>query len=218
MSLKANPNIKSNSNLKGTKAPIVIGLTGGIGSGKTAASDMFAEFGITVVDADVVAREVVEPGSPVLAQIEKTFGKEVLLEDGRLNRAKLRDRIFTNEKDKVALNNIMQPAIRHALLKQLSEATSAYVILSAPLLLENGLEQVCHRVLVVDVPHKTQVTRASSRDRVSAEQITAIIASQIDRDSRLAKADDVIDNNQDLVFLKEQVVKLHNKYLTLGVG
>ena len=207
-----------NSNPKLSTAPVVIGLTGGIGSGKTAASDMFAEFGVTVVDADVVAREVVEPGSPVLVQIANTFGNDVLLSDGRLNRAKLRELIFTNEKDKVALNNIMQPAIRQALLKQLSEATSTYVILSAPLLLENGLEQYCHRVLVVDVPYQTQLNRASQRDQVSTEQITAIIASQIDRDSRLAKADDVIDNNQDLVFLKEQVVKLHNKYLTLGIG
>lgn len=207
-----------NSNPKLFTAPVVIGLTGGIGSGKTAASDMFAEFGVTVVDADVVAREVVEPGSPVLVQIANTFGKDVLLSDGRLNRAKLRELIFTSEKDKVALNNIMQPAIRQALLKQLSEATSTYVILSAPLLLENGLEQYCHRVLVVDVPYQTQLNRASQRDQVSTEQITAIIASQIDRDSRLAKADDVIDNNQDLVFLKEQVVKLHNKYLTLGIG
>lgn len=200
------------------KDKLIIGLTGGIGSGKTAASDHFMKLGIDVVDADVIAREVVQPNSDTLNKVADKFGADILLENGELNRAKLRERIFTNEDDKQALNNIMQPAIRYALLDQLNKARSEYVILSAPLLLENGLEKYCQRVLVVDVPVETQLKRASSRDTVSINQIQSIINSQIDRSSRLSKADDVIDNSSDLTHLYKQVTQLHNKYLTLAVG
>ncbi|GAA0302396.1 dephospho-CoA kinase [Psychrosphaera haliotis] len=200
------------------KDKLIIGLTGGIGSGKTAASDHFMKLGVDIVDADVIAREIVKPNSKTLSKVAEQFGADILLENGELNRAKLRERIFTNDDDKQALNSIMQPAIRYALLEQLNKARSEYVILSAPLLLENGLEKYCQRVLVVDVPVETQLQRASSRDTVSSNQIQSIIDSQIDRTSRLSKADDVIDNSADLTHLYKQVTQLHNKYLTLAVG
>ena len=163
------------------KDKLIIGLTGGIGSGKTAASDHFMKLGVDIVDADVIAREIVKPNSKTLNKVADQFGADILLENGELNRAKLRERIFTSDDDKQALNSIMQPAIRYALLEQLNKARSEYVILSAPLLLENGLEKYCQRVLVIDVPVETQLQRASSRDTVSSNQIQSIIDSQIDR-------------------------------------
>lgn len=195
---------------------LIVGLTGGIGSGKTATSDLFEDKGIKVVDADVIAREIVQFGSPVLHQIKSAFGSDILLPSGELNRSLLRELIFSNESHKQALNNIMQPAIRTSLLNQLSQVTTQFVILSAPLLFENNLDQYCNRVLVVDVPVSLQIERASQRDGVSVEQIQSIISSQISREQRLAKADDVIDNSGDLNNLQTQVNKIHKKYLTLS--
>lgn len=195
---------------------MIIGLTGGIGSGKTAVSDMLAAKGIDVVDADIVARQVVEPGSSALKQISAEFGQEYIQADGTLNRAKLRETVFSDETAKAKLNGIMQPAIRTELLSQLQSASSDYVILSAPLLLENGLEQYCQRVLVVDVDEQTQVHRASNRDSVTTAQIKSIISCQIARQQRLKKATDVIDNTGTLADLEQQVNEIHQKYLTLA--
>ncbi len=195
---------------------MIIGLTGGIGSGKTAVSDMLAAKGIDVVDADIVARQVVEPGSSALNQISTEFGQEYIQADGTLNRAKLRETVFSDETAKAKLNGIMQPAIRTELLSQLQSASSDYVILSAPLLFENGLEQYCQRVLVVDVDEQTQVHRASNRDSVTTAQIKSIISSQIARQERLKKATDVIDNTGTLADLEQQVNEIHQKYLTLA--
>lgn len=197
---------------------LIVGLTGGIGSGKTAATDLFAELGIDIVDADIVARQVVTPGAPALELIKAEFGDEYIDAEGQLNRAKLRALVFSDESAKQKLNAIMQPAIRTELLDQLNQAKSQYVILSAPLLLENGLESYCQRVLVVDVPEALQVQRATNRDSVNEEQIKSIISSQIDRPTRLTKADDVIDNSGSLSELKIQVNQLHKKYLTLADG
>lgn len=197
---------------------LIVGLTGGIGSGKTAATDLFAEQGIDIVDADIVARQVVTPGAPALESIKAEFGDEYIDGEGLLNRAKLRALVFSDESAKQKLNAIMQPAIRTELLDQLTQAKSRYVILSAPLLLENGLESYCQRVLVVDVPEALQVQRATNRDSVNEEQIKSIISSQIDRPTRLTKADDVIDNSGSLSELKIQVNQLHKKYLTLADG
>ena len=195
---------------------MIIGLTGGIGSGKTAVSEMLASKGIDVVDADIVARQVVEPGSSALKQISAEFGPEYIQADGTLNRAKLRETVFSDETAKAKLNGIMQPAIRTELLSQLQSASSDYVILSAPLLFENGLEQYCQRVLVVDVDEQTQVHRASNRDSVTTAQIKSIISSQIARQERLKKATDVIDNTGTLADLEQQVNEIHQKYLTLA--
>ncbi len=195
---------------------MIIGLTGGIGSGKTAVSDMLASKGIDVVDADIVARQVVEPGSSALKQISAEFGQEYIQADGTLNRAKLRETVFSDETAKAKLNGIMQPAIRTELLSQLQSASSDYVILSAPLLFENGLEQYCQRVLVIDVDEQTQVHRASNRDSVTTAQIKSIISSQIARQERLKKATDVIDNTGTLADLEQQVNEINQKYLTLA--
>jgi len=194
---------------------LIIGVTGGIGSGKTAATDEFERLGITVIDADIVAREVVEPGQPALASIVEHFGEKIL-ENDVLNRAKLRDIIFTDPEQKLALNKIMHPAIRDALVKQLESADSVYVLLSAPLLFENGLDKYTQRNLVVDVPEAVQMQRASMRDGVEQQQIRSIIAAQMPRDERLARADDVIVNTGSLDALHLKVQELHDKYLILS--
>ncbi len=194
---------------------LIIGVTGGIGSGKTAATNEFERLGITVIDADIVAREVVEPGQPALASIVEHFGDNIL-ENDVLNRAKLRDIIFTDPAQKLALNKIMHPAIRDALVKQLESADSVYVLLSAPLLFENGLDKYTQRNLVVDVPEAVQMQRASMRDGVEQQQIRAIIAAQMPRDERLARADDVIVNTGSLDALHLKVQELHDKYLILS--
>ena len=189
----------------------ILGVTGGIGAGKTAATEHFEQLGIVVVDADVVAREVVEPGKSALKAIVDEFGKEILLPSGDLNRSALRQLIFSDESAKTKLNNIMHPAIREALLSQLANAKSAYVILSAPLLFENNLQQYVDKVLVVDVPESVQLQRAAMRDNVTESQIQAIINSQISRQQRLAQADFVIENTSTLSKLHEQVEQLHEQ-------
>jgi len=195
---------------------VIIGLTGGIGSGKSTVANEFKALGIEVVDADLVAREVVAPGQPALAEIELYFGQEVINYDGELNRAKLRQVIFSSEQKKQWLNNLLHPIIREALLTQLAQATSQYVILEAPLLLENKLTQYTDFTLVVDVPETLQIERAMLRDNNSRSQIQAIIDAQISRQERRQQADYVIDNSKpDLVALKEQVKMLHLQFLSI---
>lgn len=192
----------------------ILGLTGGIGSGKSAVSAMFEKLGITVVDADIVAREVVEPGSVGLKKIVEHFGKTILTSEGVLDRAKLRDIIFDNETEKAWLNALLHPLIRESMLKQLQQATSDYVILVAPLLFENGLEKLCNHTLLIDVPVTTQITRTSARDNVSEAQAKKIIASQMSRADKQLKADDILDNDRALSEVAIDVKKLHQKYLT----
>ena len=193
----------------------VLGLTGGIGSGKSAVSAMFEEFGIQVVDADIVAREVVEPGSLGLKKITEHFGDEILTSNGSLDRAKLRAIIFADESQKQWLNNLLHPLIRESMLAQLQQATSQYVILVAPLLFENGLDQFCDHTLLIDVPVEVQITRTTARDNISVELAKQIIASQMPRADKQQKATDTLDNNRLLSEVKIDVQKLHEKYLTL---
>ncbi|MCF2845951.1 dephospho-CoA kinase [Pseudoalteromonas sp. ACER1] len=193
----------------------VLGLTGGIGSGKSAISAMFEELGIQVVDADIVAREVVEPGSTGLEKITEHFGDEILTTDGSLDRAKLRAIIFADESQKQWLNNLLHPLIRESMLAQLQQATSQYVILVAPLLFENGLDQFCDHTLLIDVPVEVQITRTTARDNISVELAKQIIASQMPRADKQQKATDTLDNNRLLSEVKIDVQKLHEKYLTL---
>ena len=193
--------------------PFVVGLTGGIGSGKSAVSHLFAELGIDVVDADIVAREVVEPGTPALKAIAERFGESILTEEGCLNRPALRKRVFENEADKNWLNALLHPAIRTEMQKQLKNATSPYVIFSVPLLIENGLDSLADSVLVVDCSEDTQLERATLRDGSNIETIKSIMASQATRQQRLAKAQDVIDNNGELSALTDQVKSLHQRYM-----
>lgn len=194
----------------------VLGLTGGIGCGKSAVSAMFEQLGITVVDADIIARQVVAPNSNGLAAISEHFGTIVLNPDGSLNRAKLREIIFADNAQKTWLNNLLHPLIREKTLNDLSTANSAYVVLVAPLLFENGLEQYCDRTLIIDVPVAVQLERTIARDNINEQQALSIIAAQMSREDKLHRADDVVDNNQPLALVAIVIQQLHTQYLTLA--
>ena len=196
----------------------VVGVTGGIGSGKSAATAEFEKLGITVVDADVVARQVVMPGTPCLQAIAEHFGNQLLTEGGELNRKALRQRVFSNPQEKEWLNKLLHPAIRQELISQLEQADSPYVILSAPLLLENGLEKYCQRVLVVDVPESLQISRTIQRDDSPKREVEAIMKAQLSRSERLKKANDVLNNDGSLEQLEQQVLQLHQRYLAATVA
>lgn len=197
-------------------ANFIVGLTGGIGSGKTTVADLFAEHGIVLVDADIIAREVVAKGSDGLRQIRDKFGPQMLTPEGTLDRAALREQIFHHPQDREWLNALLHPMIRTRMLQQITAASSPYVIMVVPLLFENGLDKLVHRTLVVDISPKLQLQRTIERDKVSKEQVQNIINSQSDRQTRLDKADDVIDNQGDVTALQSQVLALHNKYLQLA--
>ncbi|MEM7220121.1 MAG: dephospho-CoA kinase [Pseudomonadota bacterium] len=192
---------------------LIVGLTGGIGSGKSAVSERFEAKGIRVVDADIASRVVVEKGRPALAAIAEHFGEGILQEDGTLDRAKLREKIFADPSERKWLESLLHPLINEYIFSELAKAESPYAILANPLLFETGQEQRCDRVLVVDVPVELQVKRTMERDGNSEEQVRAIIAAQIPRDDRLARADDVVENDKDLTHLDLEVYRLHAEYL-----
>ncbi len=193
----------------------VVGLTGGIGSGKTTVSDQFARLGIGIVDADIIAKDIVSPGKPALKKIVVHFGADILGTQGSLNRQKLRELVFTNSEARAALEHITHPEIRREIFEQIAVSTSPYTILSAPLLLETGLNNAVDKVLVVDLSENAQVQRSTSRDKVSEATIRNIIAAQIAREQRLKLADDIIDNSGSIENTKQQVKKLHGKYLDM---
>jgi len=195
----------------------VVAITGGIGSGKTTVANTFQNnHGISIVDADVIAREVVEPNTKGLMAITDHFGPSILLPNGQLNRAELRQRIFSNPTEKEWLNNLLHPLIREQMQHQLSLSTSCYTLLVVPLLVENKLQYLANRVLVVDVLEQTQINRTANRDRVNIEQIKAVLASQVSREERLAIADDVINNDHTIYNLDSEIALLHNQYLLLS--
>lgn len=198
----------------------IVGLTGGIGSGKSTIADYFTELNVPMIDADIVARQVVEKGSPLLAQIHARFGDHVLTEEGELNRAKLRHIVFADEHEKNWLNELLHPAIRAEMLRQLEDCKEDYVLWVVPLLIENGLTEFCDRVLVVDVSPEIQLERATARDKSREETIKNIIKAQVSREERLKHADDVINNSPPLAEntenLRQQVAKLHQRYLALA--
>jgi len=196
-----------------TEKKLIVGLTGGIGSGKTSVSDYLHEQGICVVDADVVARIVVEPGKPAWLDIKKHFGDEVLLENQTLNRPWLRQQVFADPEQRKVLEKFTHPRIRDEIISQLQAADSPYTILVSPLLIESGQYQLVEHIVVVDVPEEVQVQRTCSRDANGAEQVKRIIAAQISRSDRLSKADDVLDNSGDLAGLQHQAAELHKKLL-----
>lgn len=197
----------------------IIGLTGGIGSGKTTIANYFAELGITVVDADVIARDIVKKESPALASIAAYFGHSVIDENGELNRAELRARVFSNNDHKQWLNHLLHPLIRQEMVLQTQAASSPYCLLVVPLLIENNLMPLVDRILVIDVDTDTQLLRASMRDNNSKLQIQKIIDSQISRQERIAHADDIIDNQyQNTDEIQQSIVKLHNQYLRYANG
>lgn len=194
----------------------VVGLTGGIGSGKTTVANLFAAEGVTLVDADIVAREVVAPGSKGLEAIVTHFGAEILTPEGELDRAKLRQRIFSHPEEREWLNQLLHPMIRQEMLAQVEKATSAYVIMVVPLLFENGLDRLVNRTLVVDISPELQINRTVKRDNVDASQVNNIISSQCSRSEKLARADDIIDNQGEISTLKREVLALHQRYLQLS--
>ncbi|KPL93704.1 dephospho-CoA kinase [Vibrio sp. L5-1] len=196
---------------------IIIGLSGGIASGKTTVANLFNEhFNIDIVDADIVAREVVAVGSDGLKQITDHFGEAILLEDGALNRSKLRELIFSDPTEKQWLNDLLHPMIRNKIDSDLSKVTSPYGLLVAPLLVENQMQSMADRVLIVDVPTEVQIERTMSRDNVSKEQVASILKSQASREQRLAVADDVIKNHTKNQELLPQITDLHQKYLAIS--
>lgn len=191
---------------------LTIGLTGGIGSGKTAASDWFAEQGIHVVDADVVARQVVEPHQPALQDIVQVFGAEMLLADGSLNRAAMRAHVFAHPEARTQLEAITHPRIRQAMIAQLHTASSPYALLVSPLLLETSQHELVDRVLLVDVEEHLQQQRASQRDGQTPEAIAKIMAAQLPRHERQRRAHDVVNNHGELAQLHQQLAQLHQHY------
>lgn len=192
----------------------IIGLTGGIGSGKTTIANMFAAHNIAVIDADIVARDVVAVGSPALAQISQHFGEHFIQADGQLDRALLRKQIFSHDDDKQWLNSLLHPIIRQQIVKQLEDAQSPYCLLVAPLLIENNLTKLVNRVLVIDVSVQTQIDRTTTRDNNSIEQVQAIITSQASREVKQEHADDLLNNDSNsLESVRDMVDKLHQQYL-----
>ena len=195
----------------------VVAITGGIGSGKTTIANQFAELGIDVVDADVIAREVVESGTPALAAIADHFGPDVITPDGQLDRRRLREQVFSDPSAKAWLNALLHPLIRSEMQRQCAAARSPYCLLVVPLLVENKLTGLANRVLVVDVDEATQIERTCRRDGVTAEQAKAIIAAQASRSERLAAADDVIENaNGSEMAIKARILTLHETYLAFA--
>lgn len=192
--------------------PLLIALTGGIASGKTAAAEMFASLGVPVIDTDKIARDVVEPGTPALARIVEEFSTDVLDASGRLDRAVMRQRVFADPAQRERLEAITHPAIREELARRSAEAGGMYQVHVIPLLVEGGRADAYDRVLVVDCPEAEQVRRLTARDRSSAEEATRILAAQASREQRLEIADDVIENTGSLEDLRRFVATLHANY------
>ncbi|HEY8330639.1 MAG TPA: dephospho-CoA kinase [Pseudomonas sp.] len=199
--------------------PWILGLTGGIGSGKSAAASHFASLGVHLVDADQAARWVVEPGRPALAHIVDRFGEQILQDSGQLDRAALRTRIFQAPEERQWLEQLLHPLIREEIRNVLDEARSPYAILVSPLLVESAAQrEMARRVLVVDVPEQVQIQRTVQRDQVPEEQVRAILQAQASREERLRHAHDVLVNDRDLAWLQREVERLHEFYLTLEGG
>ncbi|HEX4869935.1 MAG TPA: dephospho-CoA kinase [Moraxellaceae bacterium] len=197
---------------------LVIGLTGGIGSGKTLATDHFARLGVTIVDADIAARTVVAPGTPALADIAATFGADMIQPDGSLDRAALRRVVFADPEQRKRLEAITHPRIAEEIRRQLAASTSPYTILVSPLLFESGQSRFAQRVLLIDAHESLQRHRAATRDKVSEKQIEAIMAAQMSREERRRRADDVILNEGHIEHLHAMVENLHQRYLELARG
>ncbi|MBN3214946.1 dephospho-CoA kinase [Pectobacterium polaris] len=196
----------------------IVALTGGIGSGKSTVADEFAKLGATIVDADIIARQVVEPGKPALDAIRLRFGDAMLNTDGSLNRAALRQRIFSSPEEKQWLNNLLHPLIHQETQAQFQAESALYILWVVPLLVENGLQQRAQRVLVVDVDKETQLARTLARDGISRQQAENILAAQATREQRLAYANDIIDNSRCPNELAPQVAELHRQYLELAAS
>jgi len=193
----------------------IVGLTGGIASGKSTVAAEFQQLGVPVVDADEVARAVVEPGEPALAKLIETFGETILNDDGRLNRERMRQIAFADPAQRRKLDAIMHPAIGMRMQKAIAAAKGPYLILMVPLLVETGQHRLVGRVLVVDVPEAIQIQRLMARDGSDRTQADAILSAQASRQQRLAAAHDIIHNDGDMASIKASVAILHAAYLLM---
>jgi len=202
--------------LTAARHTLVIGLTGGIGSGKTTVANGFEKLGVPLIDADLIARELVEPGRTALEEVRAVFGAECLTKEGRLDRAHIRQRIFSDDSLRQRLEAILHPEIRKRIKALTAEIKAAYCIVVIPLLLETGQNDLVDRILVVDAPEKEQLKRVAARDKLSHNAIIRIMQTQADRETRLAAADDIIVNNSDLETLTSHIRSLHRRYLELS--
>ncbi|MGI9276874.1 MAG: dephospho-CoA kinase [Endozoicomonas sp.] len=196
--------------------PFVIGVTGGIGSGKSAVTDYFASLGIVIVDADQASRVVVQPGRPALTAIAERHGPDIRDQKGALDRRRLREIIFSDESEKLWLEQLLHPLIFRQIEMELSQAESDYVVFVSPLMVETSQNDLIDRLLVVDVPVDLQIQRTMKRDNMTREQTEGIIRQQCSRETRLSKADDVVDNSNSLEQLHRQLDTLHQHYLALA--
>ncbi|WP_145483713.1 dephospho-CoA kinase [Yersinia aldovae] len=196
----------------------IVALTGGIGSGKSTVANAFAHLGVPLVDADIIARQIVEPGTAALSTIASRYGNTILQADGWLNRGALRRKIFSEPEEKAWLNSLLHPLIQQETQRQLASIDKPYVLWVVPLLVENGLHQRANRVLVVDVAPEIQLARTIDRDGITRQQAEYILASQVSRQQRLACADDIIDNSGDPHMIAPRVASLHQQYLNLAAA
>ncbi len=195
---------------------LVVALTGGIGSGKTTACRLFETLGSPIIDADLIARSLVEPGEPALDEITQQFGSAVLTTKGSLDRKRLRQLIFSDSKKKQLLESILHPRIRREMVRRIAELTTPYCIVAIPLLVESSQMEIADRILVIDTTEDEQRQRVIERDEQTEEAVAAIISSQASRAARLALADDIIDNSGDIRHLRAQVETYHQKYLSIA--
>lgn len=193
-----------------------VGLTGGIGSGKSTVANLFADKNVAVIDADVITRNLVAPGEPALAEIAETLGKEFLSDEGYLHRTKLREVIFKNDTKRKQLEAILHPRVEKVVATEVAALKSPYCIIVIPLLFEVAQEHLVDRVLVIDAPKDAQIARVTARDKTSSKNVEQIMASQLNRELRLSRADDVITNDKDKLSLLEQVNRLHERYLQMA--
>jgi dephospho-CoA kinase len=198
--------------------PYKVGLTGGIGSGKSLVSKMFADLGVPVIDADDIAHELIKPGSPLIDNIINILGKDIIDSSGMLDRDKLRSLIFSDSESKEKLEAIMHPHVFDTINRKISEISAPYCILSIPLLVETNARDMVDTVLVVDCPVSLQIERVSRRDGVTSEDVQKIIQLQASRDSRILAADDVINNEGTIAELQQAVTALHEKYTQIADG
>ncbi len=197
---------------------LVVGLTGGIGSGKSAAADEFARLGATVVDTDAIAHELTSPGGAAIAEVKRQFGSAFIDASGAMNRKRMRDLVFSDPEEKQRLEALLHPMIRAESARRIAAAKGPYAVHVVPLLIESPDHRArVGRVLVVDSPEELQVSRVRQRSGLPEAEIRRIISTQVQRDKRLAAADDVIDNSGSIAALQQQVQKLHENYLKLAV-
>lgn len=195
---------------------LIVGLTGGIGSGKTTVAKLFAQHGVTVIDTDQLARDVTRTGQHALQQIEEKFGPKILEANGSLNRTKLRKIVFENEEDRIWLEKLLHPLICKEMKRKAEQASSPYCIVIIPLLLETEADPLINRILIVDAFENEQIKRTKARDNLTEDEVKAILKTQVNRQARLAAANDIIENHGTFEDLKPQVERLHGFYCALA--